>query len=73
VAEAEDREIAIELLNQDVFDVVQLDVELPGIGGVEVLRQIKHCHPQLIILALVSHSQSALVARLVEAGAQGYR
>jgi two-component system, NarL family, response regulator len=72
VAEAEDGETAIELSNQHSLDVVLLDVGLPGIGGIETCRQMKQCHPQLPILALTSHSQSALIARLVEAGAQGY-
>jgi two-component system, NarL family, response regulator len=72
VAEAEDGETAIELSNQYPLDVVLLDVGLPGIGGIEACRQIKQRHPQLPVLALTSHSQSALIARLVEAGAQGY-
>jgi two-component system, NarL family, response regulator len=72
VAEAEDGETAIELSNQYPLDVVLLDVGLPGIGGIEACRQIKQRHPQLPVLVLTSHSQSALIARLVEAGAQGY-
>lgn len=72
VAEAEDGETAIELASQHPLDAVLLDVGLPGIGGIEACRQLKQRHPQLPILALTSHSQAALIARLVEAGAQGY-
>jgi two-component system, NarL family, response regulator len=71
-AEAEDGETAIELTNQQPFDIVILDVGLPGIGGVEACRQIKQQHPQLPVLALTSHSQAPLIARLIEAQAQGY-
>jgi two-component system NarL family response regulator len=71
-AEAEDGERAIELANQQPFDIVILDVGLPGIGGVEACRQIKQQHPQLPVLALTSHSQAPLIARLIEAQAQGY-
>lgn len=72
VTEAEDGERAIELANQQPFDIVILDVGLPGIGGVEACRQIKQQHPQLPVLALTSHSQAPLIARLIEAQAQGY-
>ncbi|MBW4429308.1 MAG: response regulator transcription factor [Nostoc desertorum CM1-VF14] len=72
IAEAEDGETAIELINQKSFDVVLLDVGLPGIGGIEACRQIKQQNPQLPVLVLTSHSQKSLIARLIEAGAQGY-
>jgi two-component system, NarL family, response regulator len=72
VAEAEDGETAIELSNQHALDIVLLDVGLPGIGGIDTCRQMKLRHPQLPILALTSHSQTALITRLLEAGAQGY-
>lgn len=72
VAEAEDGETAIELSHQYPLDIVLLDVGLPGIGGIEACWQIKQRHPHLPVLILTSHSQPALIARLVEAGAQGY-
>lgn len=72
VAEAEDGETAIDLVNQHRFDVVILDVGLPGIGGIEACRQIKQNQPTLPVLALTSHSQPALISRLIEAKAQGY-
>ena len=71
-AEAEDGETAIALVNQQPFDVVLLDIGLPGIGGLEACRQIKQKHPSLPVLALTSHNQPALIARLIEAQAQGY-
>jgi two-component system NarL family response regulator len=72
IAEAEDGETAIAYIKQQVFDVVILDVGLPGIGGIETCRQIKQLHPKLPILILTSHSQPALINRLIEAQAQGY-
>jgi two-component system, NarL family, response regulator len=72
VAEAEDGETAIELVKQQVLDVVVLDIGLPGVGGVEACRQIKQLLPQLPVLVLTSHTQKALINRIVEVGAQGY-
>lgn len=72
VSEAEDGETALDRLQADVFDLVILDIGLPGIGGVEACRQIKKRYPKLPVLALTSHAQPRLISRLVEAGAQGY-
>lgn len=72
MAEAEDGETAIELVNHTPVDVVLLDVGLPGIGGIDTCRQIKQQNPHLPILVLTSHSQKSLITRLIEAGAQGY-
>jgi two-component system, NarL family, response regulator len=72
VAEAEDGETAIELVEACKIDIVLLDVGLPGIGGIETCSQIKERYPELPILILTSHSQPALINRLVTAGAQGY-
>lgn len=71
-AEAEDGETALDLITRQKFDIVILDVGLPGIGGVETCRQMKQLLPQLPILVLTSHSQPALINRLIEAQAQGY-
>lgn len=72
VAEAEDGETAIAWVQQQPLDLVLLDVGLPGMGGVETCCQIKQQQPHLPVLVLTSHSQPALITRLIEAGAQGY-
>lgn len=72
LAEAEDGETALELVDRQLFDVVLLDVGLPGLGGIEACRQIKQKQPTLPVLVLTSHSQPALIDRLIAVGAQGY-
>ena len=72
IAEAEDGETAIELVNQHSLDVVILDIGLPGMGGIEACYQIKQKYPNLPVLVLTSHSQKSLITRLIEVGAQGY-
>ncbi len=72
LAEAADGETAIDLSQQQLFDLVLLDVGLPGLGGIETCRQLKQKHPQLPILALTSRNERSLIIRLVTAGAQGY-
>ncbi len=72
LAEAEDGETALDLVDRQLFDVVLLDVGLPGMGGIEACRQIKQKQPTLPVLVLTSHSQPALIDRLIAVGAQGY-
>jgi two-component system NarL family response regulator len=72
VAEADDGEMAMDLVETCAIDLVLLDVGLPGIGGIETCCQFKQRYPNLPILVLTSHSQPALIARLVASGAQGY-
>ncbi len=72
VAEAEDGETAVELANRHPLDLVLLDIGLPRMSGLEACRQIKQQHRDLPVLALTSHSQQSLIARLIEIGAQGY-
>lgn len=72
VAEAEDGETAIDLAKQQPLDIVILDIGLPGIGGVETCRQLRSLTPTAPILVLTSHTQTPLINRMIEAGAQGY-
>ncbi len=72
LVEAQDGETAIDLAKQQPFDLVLLDIGLPGMGGLETCRQLQRDYPQLPILVLTSHSEKLLIARLVTAGAQGY-
>lgn len=72
VAEAEDGETAIEMVKCHVLNIVVLDIGLPGLGGIEACRQIKKLALDLPILVLTSHTQKALINRIIEVGAQGY-
>ena len=72
LVEASDGEMAIDLANRQPFDLVLLDIGLPGLGGLETCRQLKSNHPNLPILVLTSHDERSLISRLVSAGAQGY-
>jgi len=72
LAEANDGETAIDMAKRQPFDLVLLDIGLPGLGGMETCRQLKLNHPNLPILILTSRNERSLISRLVTAGAQGY-
>ena len=74
VWQAEDAEQGLELCAQRRFDLLLLDVHLPGISGVELCRQVRAGHTlnrETRILALTASVQPALVRAYLAAGMQG--
>lgn len=71
---AEDAEQGLELCAQRRFDLLLLDVHLPGISGVELCRQVRAGHTpnrETRILALTASVQPSLVRAYLAAGMQG--
>ena len=65
----------LEALNQaraEAWDVVVLDITMPGQGGLKVLKALKHEQPSLPVLMLSMHSSSHYVLGSLKAGASGY-
>ena len=48
-------EQALKILEQSLPDVMVLDLKMPGIDGIEVLRKVKKCHPQIQVIILTGH------------------
>jgi len=46
---------ALQLIERETFDVVVADVKMPGLGGLEVVRQVKALHPGLQVILLSGH------------------
>jgi DNA-binding NarL/FixJ family response regulator len=53
-------------------DVAVTDISMPGLNGLEAIRQIKKIRPATKVIALTMHSEPALVAEALRAGASGY-
>lgn len=53
-------------------DLVLLDLNMPGIGGIQVLRSIKDRWPQVQVLVITMLEDEGLVAEALESGASGY-
>jgi len=71
-AEAESGETAFKLLEENSFDVVVLDLSLPGISGLEVLERMKDVRPTLPVLVLTMHSEEEYAMRVLKTGAAGF-
>jgi len=54
------------------FDVVLLDISLPGRSGLEILKEIKAERPRLPVLILSMHAEEQYAVRTLRAGASGY-
>ncbi len=71
-AEAGDAEGCLERLQAEAFDVVILDVSLPGRSGVELLKQIHRQWPKLPVLILTMYPEEQYAVRVLKAGAAGF-
>jgi DNA-binding NarL/FixJ family response regulator len=72
VAEAETGEDTLRLVQEHHPDVLLLDMELPGIKGVDVARQLRESGSAVRILALSSYDDKQYIFGLLAAGASGY-
>lgn len=70
--EAASGEAALLELRGRQFDLVILDLNLPGLGGLELLRRILTAHPGTKVLVFSLHTEAVYAARAMEAGARGY-
>jgi two-component system KDP operon response regulator KdpE len=72
VEEARSGEEAVDMLPQHPFDLVLLDINMPGIGGVEACREIRGLAPKIgIVMVTVREAEHDMV-RALEAGADDY-
>ena len=72
VAEAESGEEAVELASQLVPGLVLMDINLPGINGIEATRQIKAAHPDTVVMLLSTYQAADLPADATDCGAARY-
>jgi len=70
--EARNAQEALDLVWKDNWDVVVLDITMPGRSGLEVLREIKKSKPKLPVLVLSMHPENQFAVRVLKRGASGY-
>ncbi|PYI87974.1 MAG: DNA-binding response regulator [Verrucomicrobia bacterium] len=71
VEEAENAEEALQKIKEN-WDVIVMDITMPGRSGLDVLKDIKLARPQLPVLILSMHSEDQFAVRMLKAGAAGY-
>jgi two-component system, NarL family, invasion response regulator UvrY len=72
IGEAQDAEHMFVEMEKRSWDMVVLDVGMPGKGGLEALKDLKRLQPKLPVLVLSAYPEDQLAVRLIRAGAAGY-
>lgn len=74
VAQAACGEDLFELLNTipDLPQVLLLDMNLPGMNGIEINEKLRNSYPQIRVIVLSVHSQPRIIAKMIDAGAASY-
>jgi two-component system invasion response regulator UvrY len=72
VDEANDGKETINKISKKNYDLVLLDISLPGRSGIDVLKQLKCLKPDLPVLILSMHPEEQYAVRSLRAGAAGY-
>jgi two-component system invasion response regulator UvrY len=72
IGEAGDGENAVELVPRLRPDVITMDINLPGINGIEATKQIRRMLPGAKVLGISLHTQPSYARKMMKAGAYGY-
>ena len=70
--EAADGKEAFLLLHKYIYDVILLDISLPGENGIEVLKHIKTIAPKTPVIILSTYPENQYALRALKAGASSY-
>jgi two-component system invasion response regulator UvrY len=63
---------ALSFVQRQMPELILLDLHLPGIGGIELLRRLLVVSPTVHLLVFSMHAESMYAARALQAGARGY-
>jgi DNA-binding NarL/FixJ family response regulator len=72
VAEAEDAESAMRLMRDQTFELLVVDISMPGLSGLDLIRRIKAKDTHIPMLVLSMHDESVYAERALAAGARGF-
>ena len=72
IGEADSGEAAVDFVRKTPPDVVMMDVNMPGIGGMEATRKIARINDAVKVIAVTVLSDDPFPAQLLEAGAKAY-
>jgi DNA-binding NarL/FixJ family response regulator len=72
IGEASDGFSAVEKIRADPPDVSLIDVDMPGMSGIRVIRVLRQAYPQMKILVLSTYDDEKYVQGAMQAGADGY-
>jgi len=71
-AEAASGDEALSLVKANDYDLAMLDLSMPGLAGIDLIKRLKAEKPKLKLLVLSMHGEAQYAARALKAGAAGY-
>jgi DNA-binding NarL/FixJ family response regulator len=71
-AEAENAQAALESVDRVVPDMAIVDISLPGIDGIELIKELRLRHKDMPVLVVSMHDETLYAERSLRAGARGY-
>ena len=63
---------ALERMQREAFDLAIVDLSMPGLGGIDLIKRIHADHPRTAVLVLSMHAEEQYALRAFKAGARGY-
>jgi two-component system, NarL family, invasion response regulator UvrY len=72
IGEAGNAQEMLELLRRKPWDVAVLDISMPGMSGLDAIKQVKQEFPDLPVLILSMYPEEQYAVRMIKAGADGY-
>lgn len=72
IGEAQNGHEVLQRIRENDFDVLLLDMSMPGKSGIELIKQVHNEKPKLRILVLSMHEEEEYAVRALKAGAAGY-
>jgi DNA-binding NarL/FixJ family response regulator len=70
--EAGDGDATLALVRANDYDIAVLDLSMPGLAGIDLIKRVKLEKPRLRVLVLSMHGEQQYAARALKAGASGY-
>ncbi len=70
--EAANAQELLEKVREQFWNLLTLDIFMPGRSGIDLLGDLRHTHPRLPVLVLTVHSEDQYARRALKAGAAGY-
>ncbi len=72
VGDARNADEVLDALHRERWDMLILDLNLPGRSGLDTLKEVKHLYPALPVLILSMYPEELFAVRVMKAGAAGY-
>ena len=70
--EADNAQAGLQLAQSEHFDVALVDITMPGMNGLDLLRQLRAARPRLAVLMLSTYAEEIYAVRALKLGAAGY-